>query len=88
LEREPTVTVELRSYPRPVLQENGVTLGAEDEGSFPMRCSTSGERSSRKLFAIHSKVELLKRDGQPLGTYARHYYDLFQLATQHEVTPC
>ena len=27
-----------------------------------------------------AKVELLKRDGQPLGTYARHYYDLFQLA--------
>lgn len=39
-----------------------------------------------KLFAIHSKVELLKRDGQPLGTYARHYYDLFQLAEQKEVT--
>jgi hypothetical protein len=28
---------------------------------------------------------LLKRDGQPLGTYARHYYDLFQLAAQPEV---
>lgn len=39
-----------------------------------------------KLFAIHSKVELLKRDGQPLGTYARHYYDLHQLAAQGEVT--
>jgi hypothetical protein len=38
------------------------------------------------MFAIHSKVELLKRDGQPLGTYARHYYDLFQLAAQDEVT--
>ena len=38
-----------------------------------------------KMFAIHSKVELLKRDGQPLGTYARHYYDLFQLAEQPEV---
>ena len=38
-----------------------------------------------KMFAIHGKVELLKRDGQPLGTYARHYYDLFQLAAQTEV---
>jgi hypothetical protein len=38
-----------------------------------------------KMFAIHAKVELLKRDGQPLGTYARHYYDLFQLAAQAEV---
>ena len=42
-----------------------------------------------KLFAIHSKVELLKRDGRPIGSYARHYYDhyydLFQLASQPEV---
>ncbi len=26
-----------------------------------------------KTFAIHARVELLKREGQPLGTYARHY---------------
>ena len=38
-----------------------------------------------KMFAIHGKVELLKRDGQALGTYARHYHDLFQLAAQAEV---
>ena len=38
-----------------------------------------------KLFAIHGKVQLLKRDGQPLGTYARHYYDLSQLAARTEV---
>jgi hypothetical protein len=37
------------------------------------------------MFAIHSKVEILKRDGRALGTYARHYYDLFQLASQPEV---
>ena len=37
------------------------------------------------MFAIHAKVELLKRDRQPIGTYARHYYDLFQLAGQEEV---
>src|SRR5207247_6341644 len=38
-----------------------------------------------KMFAIHGKVEILKRDKTPLGTYARHYYDLFQLAAQPEV---
>lgn len=38
-----------------------------------------------KMFAIHGKVEVLKRDGTPLGAYARHYYDLFQLAAQAEV---
>jgi hypothetical protein len=37
------------------------------------------------MFAIHGKVEQLKRDGTPLGTYARHYYDLSQLAPQAEV---
>ena len=84
--REPTVTVELRSYLGQFLQDNGVTLGAEDEGSFPMRLLHFRRTFVEKLFAIHSKVELLKRDGQPLGTYARHYYDLFQLAAQHEVT--
>ncbi len=39
-----------------------------------------------KMFAIHSKVELFKRDRQPIGTYARHYYDLIQLAAEPEVT--
>ena len=38
-----------------------------------------------KMFVIHAKVELLKRDRQAIGTYARHYYDLFQLAGQDEV---
>lgn len=38
-----------------------------------------------KMFAIHGKVELLKRDGQRVGTYARHYYDLYQLAGRDEV---
>ena len=39
-----------------------------------------------KLFAIHGQVELLKRDARPIGSYARHYYDLFRLAAQQEVT--
>jgi hypothetical protein len=47
--------------------------------------SRLSSRSIAFLFAIHSKVEILKRDGHPLGTYARHYYDLFQLAAQPEV---
>jgi hypothetical protein len=38
-----------------------------------------------KMFAIHGKVELLKRDGRALGSYARHYYDLYCLAARDEV---
>lgn len=83
--REPTATVELRSYLGQLLQEKDVTLGAEDEASFPMRLLHFRRTFVEKMFAIHSKVEILKRDGRALGTYARHYYDLFQLSSQPEV---
>src|SRR5208337_1485928 len=39
---------------------------------------------AQKLFAIHSKVEIPKRDARPLGKYARHHDDLFQLLGQPE----
>jgi predicted nucleotidyltransferase component of viral defense system len=84
--REPTVVIELRSYLGQFLQDTKKSLGAEDEGPFPMRLLHFRRTFVEKLFAIHSKVELLKRDGRPLGSYARHYYDLFQLAAQDEVT--
>ena len=83
--REPTAQVELRSYLSQFLAETGVTLGAEDEGSFPMRLLHFRRTFVEKMFAIHSKVEMFKRDGRPLGTYARHYYDLFQLSQRPEV---
>jgi hypothetical protein len=84
--REPTSVVELRSYLADFLAQTGATLGAEDEGPFPMRLLHFRRTFVEKMFAIHSKVELFKRDRQPIGTYARHYYDLFQLAAEPEVT--
>lgn len=83
--REPTVTVELRSYLGGFLAARGISLGADDEAGFPMRLLHFRRTFVEKLFAIHGKVELLKRDGRPVGTYARHYYDLFELAGQEEV---
>ena len=83
--REPTANVELSSYLGQLLQEKGITLGAEDESSFPMRLLHFRRTFVEKMFAIHSKVEILKRDGRALGTYARHYYDLFQLASRPEI---
>ena len=83
--REPAITVELRSYLGQFLQDRGLSLGAEDQGSFSMRLLHFRRTFVEKMFAIHGKVELLKRDGQTLGTNARHYYDLFQLAAQAEV---
>ncbi len=84
--REPTAVVELRSYLGQFLHEKGMSLGAEDEGAFSMRLLHFRRTFVEKLFAIHSKVELFKRDARPIGPYARHYYDLFQLAGQAEVT--
>src|SRR6202035_3481178 len=83
--REPSAVIELWSYLGQYLHENKLSLGAEDEGSFPLRLLHFRRTFVEKMFAIHSKVELLKRDGRRLGTYARHYYDLFQLAAQAEV---
>src|SRR6266446_3700824 len=83
--REPTSVVELRSYLGQFLEETRTSLGADDEGRFPLRLLHFRRTFVEKMFAIHGKVELLKRDKTPLGTYARHYYDLFQLAAQAEV---
>lgn len=80
--REPTAVIELRSYLGQFLHEKGLSLGAEDEGVFSMRLLHFRRTFVEKLFAIHSKVELFKRDARPIGPYARHYYDLFQLAGQ------
>jgi hypothetical protein len=84
--REPTTVVELRSYIADFMAEKGATLGANDEGSFPMRLLHFRRTFVEKMFAIHSKAELFKRNRQPIGSYARHHYDLLQLAVQPEVT--
>jgi hypothetical protein len=83
--REPTAEVALRSYLGEFLEATGQSLGAEDEGSFMFRLLHFRRTFVEKLFAIHGKVEILKRDGRPLGTYARHYYDLYRLAGEADV---
>ena len=83
--REPTAIVELRSYLGQFFQETGLSLDADDKGPFQMRLLHFRRTFVEKMFAIHGKVQLFKRDGLPIGTYARHYYDLFQLAAQAEV---
>ena len=84
--RQPTEIVNLRSYLAQFLQETGASLGAEDESAFPMHLLHFRRTFVEKLFAIHSKIELMKSQGQPLGSYARHYYDLYQLSLRPEVT--
>jgi hypothetical protein len=83
--REPTADVQLSSYLGQFLQANALTLDAEDERPFEFRLLHFRRTFVEKLFAIHSKVELLKRDKRAIGSYARHYYGLSQLAVQPDV---
>ena len=83
--REPTSTVSLRSYLAQFLEETGRSVGADDEAGFSLRLLHFRRTFVEKMFAIHSKVELLKRANQPIASYARHYYDLYQLAARPEV---
>lgn len=86
--REPVVVLPLRSLLAQFMQETGASLGAEDEAPFSMRLLHFRRTFVEQLFAIHGKVQLLLRDRQPLGAYARHYYDLFQLSDRKKCLPC
>jgi Nucleotidyl transferase AbiEii toxin, Type IV TA system len=83
--REPTERVRLQSFVGQFLQDTGVSLGADDEGPFEMRLLHFRRTFVEKMFAIHGKVEALKREGRAIGGYARHYYDLYCLAERAEV---
>lgn len=83
--KEPTENVMLQSYLGQFLQEKGISLKTEDEGSFEMKLLHFRRTFVEKMFAIHSKVESFKKTGLGIGSYARHYYDLFCLAKQPEV---
>jgi hypothetical protein len=83
--REPRTDVELRSYLSEFIKETSVSLGAEDEGPFSMPLLHFRRTFVEKMFAIHARVQLLKREGRQLGAYARHYYDLHELSDKPEV---
>jgi len=83
--KEPTEYINLRSYLGQFLQETGLSLGADDECSFKMQLMHFRRTFVEKMFAIHTKVEAFKKTGIGIGSYARHYYDLFCLAERSEV---
>lgn len=83
--RQPTAVRQLTSYVAQFLAETNSSLGAADEQPFAMTLLHFRRTFVEKLFAIHGKVERSRREGVPLGAYARHYYDLYQLAAQPEV---
>ena len=83
--REPKETVSLRSYVSQFLLDQKITLGAEDEGPFDVQVLHFRRTFVEKLFAIHGYVHRLITEQKPIGSYARHYYDLYQLSLRDEV---
>ena len=83
--REPVVEIELRSLLSQFMRDVGVTLGADDEQPFTMRLLHFRRTFVEKLFAIHSRVLISLNTAEPIGSYARHYYDLAKLGGQTEV---
>lgn len=68
------------------LDQRRVQSGAEDQASFAMRLLHFRRTLVEKLYTIHDRVErLVKQRGEPLGSYARHYYDIHRLLVQDEV---
>jgi hypothetical protein len=83
--KAPTERRQIASFVGEFLRETGTTLGCDDEQPFEMLLLHFRRTFVEKLFAIHAKVEILKQTGEPLGSYARHYYDLYCLAERPEV---
>jgi len=76
---------QLSSFLADFLREPNNTLGADDESTFPMLLLHFKRTFVEKLFAIHDKVYEYQHSGKLFDKYARHYYDLYQLAQQDEV---
>src|SRR5688572_20525868 len=83
--KQPTEVRRIQSYLGEFLQAARTSLGADDEGAFDFTLLHFRRTFVEKLFAIHAKVELLKERGTAIGPYARHYYDLYQLAQRGEI---
>jgi hypothetical protein len=83
--KAPTERRRIASFVGEFLRETGTILGYDDEQPFQMLLLHFRRTFVEKLFAIHAKVEILKQTGEPLGSYARHYYDLYCLAERPEV---
>jgi hypothetical protein len=82
----PVAARPIQSLVAEFLDQRGVVSGAEDQPAFAMTLLHFRRTFVEKLFTIHDRVErLVKQRGQPLGSYARHYYDLFRLLHTEEV---
>ena len=82
----PTEERQIRSLLAEVLIEAGVKDLGEDGQAFPMQLLHYKRTVIEKMFALHDKVERgVIDENKPIGTYARHYYDTYQLLQQQDV---
>jgi len=82
----PTEVRQIRSLLAEVLDEAGVKDLGEDCRTFPMRLLHYKRTFIEKMFALHDKVERgVIEENKPIGSYARHYYDTYQLLQQQDV---
>ncbi len=83
--REPKETVPLMSYVAQFLRAEKISLDAEDETPFDVQVLHFRRTFVEKLFALHGYVHRQVSEGRMIGSYARHYYDLYQLLLRPEV---
>ncbi len=85
--RQPVQEMEIESYLAAIPTPNrNESLGASDEAPFLMNLLHFRRTFVEKLFVIHAESRTLQEQRvQNIGSYARHYYDLYQLIRTPEV---
>ena len=76
----PTEDREIHSLLAELLINQGVRLDTDELDPFILPLLHFRRTFVEKLYALHHKVEQgVLKDGTPIGSYARHYYDVSQL---------
>ncbi|MEK6273347.1 MAG: nucleotidyl transferase AbiEii/AbiGii toxin family protein [Actinomycetota bacterium] len=83
--KQPTEDVAISSLVADFLRGRGDADLADDLDPFEMTLLHFRRTFVEKLFTVHSKVERLNQEEEPLGRDARHYADLHVLAGRPEV---
>ncbi len=83
--REPKEPRPINSLLAEYLRRQGQSAVADDTAPFEMQVLHFRRTFVEKMFALHGKVTRLVQRGEPLGTNARHYADLFVLGEQEAV---
>jgi hypothetical protein len=80
----------LQSLPQPPFLGTVLELDGLHSEQFIRGGAEHARKATEKdaNWKLKGKSGYVKRDKQPLGSYARHYYELSQLSEQREVGTC